>query len=351
MISAACDAAIRIEVKNPSTVARKSETIEIPWDQISQRLPQATKENIVVVYQGAQIPSQVTATQTLIFQVDIQSLAKQTYLVQCAEREPYKAKTYARLITERKDDWAWENDKMAWRVYGPALQATGEISNGIDVWCKSTDELVINKWYKGNHYHTDWGEGMDGYKVGRTLGAGALSPILGDTLCLGLNFTKAELIDSGAIRTTVRLSYAPYIVGADTLLEERVISLDAASRFNRVQSTFWGISNGSMQAVAGFPLRASSVVASLKGGLTVSQEADAKQGTIFLGLIMQSATQIDTIENHIVSRTIIQNDKPTSYLVGAAWSRADVPSEREWQRIVNQRIAIENKPLIVAIRD
>jgi len=29
---------------------------------------------------------------------------------------------------------AWENDRIAFRTYGPALQATGEKAVGYDIW-------------------------------------------------------------------------------------------------------------------------------------------------------------------------------------------------------------------------
>ena len=41
--------------------------------------------------------------------------------------------TYGRFVPERKDDFTWENNRSAFRVYGPALEATGEISNGMDL--------------------------------------------------------------------------------------------------------------------------------------------------------------------------------------------------------------------------
>ena len=43
---------------------------------------------------------------------------------------------YGTFMPQRKDDFAWENDRIAFRVYGPSLERTGEISSGIDVWCK-----------------------------------------------------------------------------------------------------------------------------------------------------------------------------------------------------------------------
>ncbi len=44
----------------------------------------------------------------------------------------------ARFVPERMDDFAFENDKVAFRVYGPALKNSQE-NNGTDCWLKRVD--------------------------------------------------------------------------------------------------------------------------------------------------------------------------------------------------------------------
>ena len=39
-----------------------------------------------------------------------------------------------RQYPERLDDVAWENDRAAYRAYGPALQEKGERAFGYDIW-------------------------------------------------------------------------------------------------------------------------------------------------------------------------------------------------------------------------
>ena len=51
--------------------------------------------------------------------------------------------------------------------------------------------MIIDRWYADylagkNTYHDDNGEGCDCYKVGRTLGAGAMAPYVNDSLWLGI---------------------------------------------------------------------------------------------------------------------------------------------------------------------
>ena len=130
------------------------------------------------------------------------------------------------LHPERKDDFAWENDRGAYRVYGPALGRTGERSFGTDVWTKNTPDLVVDdryyiedvvmmptvdslrrinrhrgdSLYRINSYHHDHGRGLDPYKVGATLGCGAPALMLGDSIVMPYTFREYEILDSGPLR-------------------------------------------------------------------------------------------------------------------------------------------------------
>lgn len=89
-----------------------------------------------------------------------------------------KKTTFAKYIPERLDDFAWENDRIAFRVYGEALEtAKGNalISSGVDVWGKRVSHPIVEKLYKSKNYHKDQGEGLDFYKVGTSRGCGGLS--------------------------------------------------------------------------------------------------------------------------------------------------------------------------------
>jgi hypothetical protein len=76
----------------------------------------------------------------------------------------------ARFVPQAFDDVAWENDRIAFRVYGPALEKEQKTGSGIDVWVKSTHQLVIDRWYKSDDYRRDHGEGLDFYSVGEGRG-------------------------------------------------------------------------------------------------------------------------------------------------------------------------------------
>src|SRR5205085_8225450 len=93
--------------------------------------------------------------------------------------------TYSRFVPERIDDYAWENDRVAFRTYGPVTQRIveegkpgGTLSSGLDCWLKRVPYPVIDKWYKksieGGSYHKDEGEGYDPYHVGLSRGCGGI---------------------------------------------------------------------------------------------------------------------------------------------------------------------------------
>ena len=185
----ACGGA-KVKVTNPLKLDRTNETVEISWQEVQAKVSDATPENIVVIApDGSQQPSQVlynggTEPQALIFQATVAGNSSATYTLETGQREAYPAQAFGRYVPERMDDFAWENNLIAHRMYGPALEATGEISNGIDIWLKRTDSLIIDKWFKpGYNYHSDQGEGLDCYKVGRTLGAGAVGGMLIGMIC------------------------------------------------------------------------------------------------------------------------------------------------------------------------
>ena len=95
----------------------------------------------------------------LLFQPDLGPGETRTYrLVQDADSNALPVTgitTFSRFVPERTDDYAWENDRVAFRVYGPKAEQMvvegipgGTLSSGIDCWLKRVDYPIINKWYR-----------------------------------------------------------------------------------------------------------------------------------------------------------------------------------------------------------
>jgi rhamnogalacturonyl hydrolase YesR len=157
-------------------------------------------------------------------------------------------RAYARLVPERKDDLAWENDKVAFRVYGPALRS-GPEDSGIDVWCKRVARPVIDKWYaddlkRGISYHIDHGEGFDAYKVGDARGCGGLGLWIDGKVVSSDTYIEAGIIwtapDVAEFHTVYRY---PVEVKGKPLMEYRITRLRLGERLCDITSTFSTLAN------------------------------------------------------------------------------------------------------------
>lgn len=359
----ACNAekSVKISVKNTTGLNRADETVEVCWKKLSADLPGVTKSNVVVVdANGQEIPSQVIFNGGeepvgLIFQTTVQPNAESVYNVKLGTPAVYQAKAFGRLVPERKDDFAWENNIVAHRIYGPALEATGEISNGIDVWVKKTDELLIDTWYKTGDYHKDHGKGMDCYKVGRTLGAGAMAPYVDGKLVLGNNFTNAQVLDNGPIRVSFKLNYAPYKVGETEVTESRTFSLDANSRFNKVEEMY--ANAGAMEVAAGIVCRPepSDTLFDAAAGLLgywEPQNNDNKMnnGHVALGLIFtEGAKEMLAKDGHLLAIADYKKGEPFVYYLGSGWSKGGLESPAAWFEMMKDESVKLKNPLVVSV--
>ncbi len=147
---------------------------------------------------------------------------------------------YVRLVPERKDDLAWENDKVAFRIYGPALRE-GPEDSGIDVWCKRVTIPIINKWYRQDltgkqSYHKDHGEGYDGYKVGNSRGCGGLALWVDGKMVLSNVYTMARINWTGPEVAEFDAVYAFPPVNGRKLYEVRKYRLHMGERLTRITS-------------------------------------------------------------------------------------------------------------------
>jgi len=104
---------------------------------------------------GAQIPYQLAFDNRqqllrVLIQPALQPGALRYYLIENGTPDSIVTKVSGRQVPERYDDFAWENDRIAFHMYGKALEKEGDVSSGIDVWSKRTGQLVIDQWYKIN---------------------------------------------------------------------------------------------------------------------------------------------------------------------------------------------------------
>ena len=297
-----------IVVNNPTSNPR-TELISLSMNEVKAKLgnaaPKKGEAYIVKNKSGQQIGSQITHDGYLLIDASVRPHGSATYYVTIGK--PYQQKVWATgaLYKIRKDDIAWENDRCAYRVYGPALQRTGERSFGTDVWVKNTPDTVVYERYvkdmngniKGDKidakvralqkqekaeknkakaaalakqikslqaesnevdiltsFHLDHGNGLDPYRVGATLGLGAPSLMVGKNQVLPYCYKDYKILDNGPLRFTVELTYNPSTVGdIKNVVEHRIISLDKGSNFNKMTVWYDGLTTPTDFAT-GFPI-------------------------------------------------------------------------------------------------
>jgi hypothetical protein len=351
---------IKVSVANTTSIDRTAETIEIPVTEITSRVPDADLKKVIVTdISGKEIPSQLVfegqATPVkLIFQATVAANANTSYTIKKGSPQKYETRAYGRFVPERMDDYAWENDRVAFRIYGTALIQKDGPSNGLDVWAKRTDKMVIDKWYSEylagkNSYHDDNGEGCDCYKVGRTLGAGAMAPYINDSLWLAINFESYKTLDNGPIRTSFSLSYPPFLANGVMITEKRTFSLDAGSQLNSVTEEYTG-TDQPFTVAAGIVKRDDGKVLTgspEKGYITYSLK-DGISGILYIGTVLKTGSEgIVETKNHLLIKTVYTPNQKLTYYTGAGWSRWGFENEESWVNYIDQFSAKLNNPLKV----
>jgi hypothetical protein len=365
-----CQPDVNVTITNPSDFNR-SEIIEIPVDKLPS-LP-VGKAYRVTDSQGERQPSQLTYDNKLLLYVTLEAGESITYNVDISKPTTFPAKTHGRFFPERKDDFAWENDRVAFRIYGQALVAVDGPSNGLDLWYKRTDDLIIDKWYKDDlagirSYHEDHGEGLDDYKVGRTLGGGMMAPFVNDTLILNENFVSQEIFENGPLRTTFRLTYKDVTANGQIFAESRTFSLDAGSQLTKVTQSY--DVKDILTVAAGIVKRPESdnvhTDYSESGIATVIYEEPASEnvGKVFVGMIfprglervtshmytiIHPKTQKAETHAHVLGITSYCSEQPIVYYTGYGWEKFGYPSIEDFREYMKRFSKSIEEPLIIDI--
>jgi len=240
---------LTVKAVNKLDLARPSQTIELMAKDLAP-IGEKDLRKIHVTDAGKELLCQAvdldgdTKPDQVIFQSDFAAKETKTFKVAPGARQEYKKedfRAYGRFNRERYDDFAWENDRTAHRMYGAALetwQAEPLTSSTVDIWMKRTPKLVQNDWYMVDNYHADTGEGADFYSAGPTRGVGGSGLWAKDRMWLSKNFRGSRVLAQGPIRVLFELTYEPYDVDGTAVSEVKRISLDAGQSFNRFQNTY-----------------------------------------------------------------------------------------------------------------
>ncbi len=257
--------------------------------------------------------------------------------------------TFCRFVPERSDDFAWENDKIAFRTYGPALHASGE-NSGIDCWLKRVDYPIINKWYKenaeGKSYHKDHGEGYDPYKVGASRGCGGTALWIDGKMVLANVFKQWKVVKSVKEESVFVLTYY-WEHDGDSYEEVKKISLKLGDRLFKTVSTFrknGKIANDLAIAVGVVRHKKSNKLSKNldKGWVSVWENLDDSElGTA----VLMDPSRIEkyelyetgkNLEDHTLLITKTDKNGQVEFHAGYGWKRAgEINTAGEWESYLN----------------
>jgi hypothetical protein len=387
--AAASAATVVITVTHELDAARPAAVIAVPFAQIAKLAPELHMYHVVVRdSKGRPLVSQVTNYQhdhrgasydDLVFSYDFaagEKRAEFTLEATATGTPPEAPCVYARTVPERFDDMAWENDRIAHRMYGvalnsPAAAAAGERlrGSGIDVWGKRVSYPIVDRWYAKGHdqFHKDGeGEGLDLYSIGGSRGAGGTGSWDGSKLWTSDNFLTAQVLSNGPRRAAFKLTYAPWDAGsAGQVQETKQFTIDCGRNFDMVESSFDFAGEVGVVAVGitehaqaeGFP---KAVLTRDEQNRWMSLWEENKDGGLGVAVILANGTSAEAYAfeppaktpgnaNHLLTFKA-RDAAPVRYFTGAGWNKSGQFTDRaSWESYVKSFAAGVAKPLTITV--
>ena len=250
------------------------------------------------------------------------------------------------LAPYRFDDLLWENDRIAHRIYGRALETEQPpSSSGIDAWGKNVRWPYMERQLHTGDQHSYHGEGLDFYEVGTTRGSGGLGIWYDNKLWVSRNYRSYRILQNGPDVAKFEVSYAPWPVDVGRIAREtRRFELPLGTNFTRMVSTISSNKPGQFIIGIGINKRATSLTAT--GTLVADRKSgrmvwwgpeDPVKGAMGVAVMVDPASIVEfheDFDNYLVLVRVTPG-KPFVYYEGAAWSKGlDFHSKAAWQGYV-----------------
>lgn len=385
---------VKITVTNTTGADRTDELVEVYKEQIQTRLRIYDDKPFVVLDEnGKQVPYQITNDGTVLFEANVKANGKAEYTVQEGQPEKPAPCCYGNTYPKRLDDLAYENDRIGWRIYGPAAQRRGDKLYGYDIWSKRVEYPILDSLYEQDRflnekkaqlakegkkmswdeektlsYHIDHGKGCDYYAVGPTLGAGTaafISPSTGEMI-YPYAYKTCEILDNGPLRFTARLTY-DLMVSDVRVQETRLISLDKGSQMTKCTVWYTNIFS-QLPLAAGVVMHKGSDRVDFnveKGYASYVEPESEENGTTYVGLVFPEGIEEIRVQplgenekdalkggatGHLVGVTTYSPKDKFTYYYGAGWSKHGFQNDQAWFDYVKDFAARVRKPLQVKMK-
>lgn len=355
--------AVTLTVRNPIAMSRSSETIVLGADKLQEALGTKDVRRVHVRDEASGKELLVQAVDTnddgafeeLLFQTDLAANETRRFALSVGERQVPRRedfKAYGRFVRERRDDFAWENDRIAHRMYGAALETWAQeplTSSAVDVWAKRGPALVINDWYMVDDYHRDHGQGGDFYSAGPSRGCGGSGILANGKLYPSANFRGSRVLASGPIRVMFELMYETWDAGGARVSEVKRITLDAGHNFDRFESRYT-VTGGQQPLVyaVGIKKAASTASSTQRDQASLrTWESLKTNGELGCAVIVEPANVLSFTEDkaNFLITAKARPDNSAVYYAGFGWSKSQFPTMQEWDHYVSDYAARLKSPV------
>ena len=258
------------------------------------------------------------------------------------QKQTVQPKVYGRFVPERKDDFAWENEYAAYRMYGPSLRPENP-SNGVDLWLKASPELVVDSFYYREHvlglpYHINYGKGLDCYKVGHTAGCGGLIVMANDTTYVGGAYDRWEILEQTPEKFVFKLEYDSLLVAGHVLKESITITAEAGTALNQADVVLTGEYDGELLVGGGIFMHDTidhfevyenigmifyeedALSDKTAAKMNYDYNGSTSQGRIYITVQTPEATVTDIQDGNLVAVKPYTLGDTLTYYFGATWS-------------------------------
>ncbi len=260
-------------------------------------------------------------------------------------------KVMARPVPERADDFVFENNLIAGRFYGKALEGN-PTSPGVDIWVKLPGKLVADEWYAGamqnpDYYHHDHG-GKDCYKVAVSLGGGASVPFIDGKLCWpATNYRSSEVLETTPSKVVFALHYPEWEAAPGILVAlDKKVTVEADTYFTSVEDTYTFSGADELTVAAGFKLH--SAQQTVEQILDVpdryaiwekasDQSIEPEDGMLGVALVLPGAEKVFASEelDHALLLKTVKSGESVKYCFGSCWSKGDIKTASDWFLLVS----------------
>lgn len=266
-----------------------------------------------------------------------------------AAAEP-ETMAFGRFVPEREDDFAWENDKVAFRVYGPSSSGKGQVS-GVDAWLKKVPYSIIDKWYAGHQegisYHKDHGEGYDPFHVGDSRGVGGTAIWVDGVAWPAGKYDSYEVLESGGETVSFRLQYA-WDTPLGAVTESKTVTLALGEQLYRAESMFTLDGEpASLPIAIGLTTHDEKAQVSGNGELgRISTSEVIDEQAVWTGALLDPARTLEVVHvpseekdaSHIWLLTTTSEQGELGFRAGFAWEAAgDIASFEHWNDYLDSR--------------